>query len=169
VSWTFATQSRSASFIASFKRLARRLDRLDLCAEQLHAEHVGLLPRDVLGAHEDRAGQAEQRRDGRGGDAMLARAGLGDDPRLAHAASEQDLADAIVDLVRAGVVQLFALQIDLRAAQFRGQPFGEIEWARAADILAEQIFELVLEGGIGLAARYSRSRSRISGISVSAT
>jgi hypothetical protein len=48
---------------------------------------------------------------------VLARAGFGDDPRLAHALREQDLADAVVDLVRAGVVQLVALEVDLRAAK----------------------------------------------------
>ncbi len=60
-------------------------------------------------------------------DAVLAGAGLGDDARLAHALGEQDLAEAIVDLVRAGVVQLLALEIDLRAAEMLGQPLGEIE------------------------------------------
>ena len=159
------------------ERLRARGDGHHLGAEQLHAEHVGLLPLDVLGAHEDRAGQAEARRDGRGGDAVLAGAGLGDDPRLAHADREQDLADAIVDLVRAGVVELLALEIDLRAhaggrglAQRLGQPLGVIERARAADIMLEQLVELGLRRpDRALAARYSRSSSRISGISVSAT
>jgi hypothetical protein len=48
---------------------------------------------------------------------VLAGAGLGDDPRLAHAHRQQDLADAVVDLVRAGVVELVALEPDLRAAE----------------------------------------------------
>jgi hypothetical protein len=51
---------------------------------------------------------------------VLARAGLGDDPGLAHALGQQDLAHAVVDLVRAGVVQLLALEIDLRAAEMLG-------------------------------------------------
>ena len=88
-------------------------DRLHLGAEQLHAEHVGLLPLDVDRAHVDDAGQAEQRAHGGGGDAVLAGAGLGDDAGLAHAAGQQDLAHAVVDLVRAGVVQLVALEVDL--------------------------------------------------------
>ena len=37
-------------------------DRMDLGAQQLHAEDVGLLPLDVGGAHVDDAGQAEARR-----------------------------------------------------------------------------------------------------------
>ena len=102
------------------QRLRAARHRADLGAEQLHAEHVGLLPLDVLGAHVDDAGQAEARADRGGGDAVLARAGLGDDPRLAHADREQDLADAVVDLVRAGVVELVALEPDLRAHARRG-------------------------------------------------
>ncbi len=50
---------------------------------------------------------------------MLAGAGLGDDARLAHAPGEQDLAEHVVDLVRAGVIELVALEIDLRAAEPR--------------------------------------------------
>ena len=60
---------------------------------------------------------------------------------------EQDLADAIVDLVRAGVVELVALEVDLRAfprarRAMLGQALGEIERAGAADIMFEQIVEL---------------------------
>ena len=43
----------------------------------------------------------------------------------------------VVDLVRAGVVQILALEIDLRAAAMPGQPLGEIERARPADIMLE--------------------------------
>ena len=101
------------------QRARARGDGHHLGAEQLHAEDVGLLPLDVGLAHVDRAGQAEARGDGGGGDAVLAGAGLGDDARLAHAAGEQDLADAVVDLVRAGVVELVALEIDLGARPSR--------------------------------------------------
>ena len=103
-------------------------------------------------AHVDDAGQAEQRADGRGGDAVLAGAGLGDDPALAHAPRQQDLAEHVVDLVRAGVVELVALEIDLGAAEMPGQPLGEIERARPADIMLEVIVELGLKAGSSLAA-----------------
>jgi len=33
----------------------------------------------------------------------------------------------IIDLVRTGVIEVFAFQIDLGAAKMFGQPFGEIE------------------------------------------
>ena len=67
-------------------------------------------------AHVDDARQAEFGAQRRGRDAVHAGAGLGDDARLAHAAREHDLAEHIVDLVRAGVIELLALEIDLRAA-----------------------------------------------------
>ena len=53
---------------------------------------------------------------GRGGNAVHAGAGLGDDARLAHAQRQHDLAEHIIDLVRAGVIELLALEIDLCAA-----------------------------------------------------
>ena len=144
-----------------------RLDRHHLGAEQLHAEDVGRLPLDVDLAHVDRAGQVEQRRHRRGGDAMLAGAGLGDDAPLAHAPGQQDLAHAVVDLVRAGVVELVALEIDLGAAEMRGQPLGEIERARPADIMLQIVVELRLEGGIAPARRHRRARPRGSAASAS--
>ena len=117
--------------------------------QQFHAEHIGRLPLHVARAHIDDAGQAEARGNGGGGHAMLARAGLGDDAGLAHAHGEQDLAHAIVDLVRAGVIQLVALEPDLRAfprrgafAHMIGQALGIIKRAWAPDIMFQQIVEL---------------------------
>jgi hypothetical protein len=48
---------------------------------------------------------------------MLPGAGLGDETGLLEAAREQRLADRVVDLVRAGVQQVLALEIHLRAAE----------------------------------------------------
>ena len=91
-------------------------DRADLGAQQLHAEDVGPLAADVLLAHVDDALQAEAGTGGGGGHAVLAGAGLGDDAVLAHPQREQGLAERVVDLVRAGVVEVLALQIDLGPA-----------------------------------------------------
>ena len=111
---------------------------------------------------------------------MLAGAGLRDDARLAHAAGEQDLAEAIVDLVRAGVVELVALEVDLCAAapagrgrhfaQMLGQPLGEIERARPAGVVRVEM-RRARPGRPGRSSppRRPASRSRTSGISVSAT
>ena len=81
---------------------------------------------------------------------MLAGAGLGDDALLAHAPRHHDLAEHVVDLVRAGVVQLLALEIDLRAAEVFGQPLGEIQRRGAADIVPEIAVHFRLECRIGL-------------------
>jgi hypothetical protein len=67
------------------------------------------------------------------------------------------------------VVQLVALEPDLRAAKRLGQPGREIERAGPTDIMLEQVVELRLEGRIGLGAPIFGLRCRISGISVSAT
>jgi len=63
--------------------------------------------------------------------------GLGDDARLAHAPREQDLAKAVVDLVRAGVIEVLALEIDFRTAEMLAQALREIERALAADIVLQ--------------------------------
>ena len=132
------------------QRPRARLHGADLGAQHLHAEHVRLLPLDVDRAHVDDAGQAEARAGGRGGDAVLAGARLGDDARLAHPPREQDLAHHVVDLVRAGVIELVALEIDFCAAEMRGHPLGEIERARPADIVLEEVIELALKARVGL-------------------
>ena len=129
------------------------LDGAHLRPQHLHAEHVRLLPLDVDRAHVDDAVEAEPGAGGGGRDAMLARARLGDDPRLAHAAGEQDLAEHVVDLVRAGVVQLVALEIDLRPAEALGEPLGEIERARPPDIVLQEVVQLGVEGRVGLRLR----------------
>ena len=128
-------------------RLARRLlqrpraelDRDDVGAEQVHPLDVGRLPAHVLGAHEDDALEPEPRAGGRCRDAVLAGAGLGDDPRLAEPPGEHDLAERVVDLVRARVVQILALEID---ALRRREPLGARERSGAADVLAAEAVEL---------------------------
>jgi len=101
-------------------------DRDDLCAEQFHAENVRLLALDIRLAHEDNAIQSEARADCRRGNTMLTGARFGDDAGLAHTPGEQDLAEAIIDLVRARMVQLIALEIDFRAIEMLGQPLRKI-------------------------------------------
>jgi hypothetical protein len=61
--------------------------------------------------------------------------------------------DAIVYLVRTGVIQILALEIDLRAAELFGPALRVIDRARPADIMLELRFEFSDEGGIVLIAR----------------
>jgi hypothetical protein len=107
-----------ASFSASFQGLAARFHGHHGGAQQLHAVHVGALALHVLGAHVHHAFQPIARADGGRGHTVLAGAGLGNDARLAHALGQHGLADHVVDLVGAGVVEVFALEVNLRAAHF---------------------------------------------------
>ena len=106
-------------------------------AEQPHALDVRLLAAHVLGAHVDDALEVEQRAGGRRGDAVLAGAGLGDDPRLAHPLGQQRLAERVVDLVGAGVVEVLALEPDRVPGRARTGA-GEVQRRRAADVVAQQ-------------------------------
>ena len=100
------------------------LERLRACrhrddggTEQPHARHVQRLPAGVLRAHVDHAFQAHEGSCGGRGNAVLARSGLGDDAGLAHALGQQCLAQHVVDLVAAGVVQVLALEEDTHSAR----------------------------------------------------
>src|SRR5205085_2882829 len=102
--------------------------RQDIRAEKVHAKNVDLLPRHVHFAHVDDALEPEERAGGGGGDAVLSRAGLGDDPLLPYPLRDQRLTDSVVDLVRAGVIQIFAFQKEPeRPAQLREPP--RLGWA----------------------------------------
>ena len=50
---------------------------------------------------------------------MLAGAGLGHDAPFAHVAGDEDLAEGIVDFVRTGVVEVFALEVEFAPVFFR--------------------------------------------------
>ena len=62
---------------------------------------------------------------------MLSGAGFGDDAALAHAARQQNLSEGVVDFVRAGVAEVFALEKDARAAGVFGEALGVIQAAWA--------------------------------------
>src|SRR5215469_14345254 len=97
------------------------MHRTNVRAEQSHAKDVQFLPPHVLAAHVDDALKAEKSANCRGCNPVLSRARFGDDAALAHAPSQQPLTETVVDLVRAGVEQIFAFEIDARSAEFLGQ------------------------------------------------
>ena len=76
---------------------------------------------------------------------MLARAGLGDEAGFAHLFGQQGLSEHVVDLVRAGVVQVLALEVDLRAAEVPGHFFRVIQAAGPARVLIKQRGKLPVE------------------------
>ena len=97
----------------------------DFRPQQPHAENIQLLPPHVFRPHVHDAFKAQQRAYRGGGHAMLPGAGLGDDAMLAHAFDQQRLSQTVVDLVRAGMKQVFALEINLCPAQFFGKTLGK--------------------------------------------
>ena len=81
---------------------------------------------------------------------MLTGAGFGNDPVFPHAAGQDDLAQDIVNFMRACVVELVTLEIDFRAAQMLGQTLGIIQWARTSDVIGPKIIHLCPKAVIGL-------------------
>jgi hypothetical protein len=127
------------------QRARAELDRPHLGAEQRHPLEVGRLPTHVLAAHVDDAVEAEACADGRGCDAVLAGARLGHDPALAEPHGEQCLAERVVQLVRAGVQQVLALQVEALA---RCEALGKRQRRRPPAVGAAQLVQLGLEGGV---------------------
>lgn len=123
------------------------LHRMDLRPEQLHAVYVERLPLRIDLAHEDLALHAEERRHRSRRHAVLSRAGLRDEPLLPHTLRQQGLADAVVDLVRAGVIQVLPLQVD-PDAQIGGHPLRLIEQRRPPRIVPVQLLQLCQKGRI---------------------
>src|SRR5579883_28822 len=139
-------------------------------AQHAHAEDVQALAAHVFLAHVDDALESEKRADGGGGDAVLSRAGFGDDALLAHAAGEQRLAQAVVDLVGAGVEQVFALDVDCRATRHLGEAFGVIERRGAAGVVGEQVlqfglkFRILARGEVGLLEFFERGHQDLGNV-----
>src|SRR5262249_37071978 len=84
------------------------------------------------------------------GNAMHAGTGLGDDTRLAHAQSQHDLTEHIVHFMRAGVIQFFALEVDLRAAAVLSESLRKIKRGWPADIVGKMALHFLLESKVGL-------------------
>src|SRR5262249_48842760 len=111
--------------------------------------NVEALAAHVLFAHVDDTLEAEERAYGRSGDAVLSRTGLRDDALLSHAPCEQRLTETVVDLVRAGMQQIFALEPDARSGERRAQVFGAVERGGTTRVIVQQAGELVLDPSVG--------------------
>ena len=118
--------------------LRARRDRFQSRSEQLHTEHIGRLTAHILGAHVDHAFDAIVSARGGRGDTVLAGSRFRNDAPLAHALGKQHLAQRVVDFVRSGVVEIFALEPNLRSTASFRQAFGEVDWRWAAHVIREQ-------------------------------
>src|SRR5439155_26196862 len=128
------------------QRLRAEVDPAHLGAEQPHPLDVGPLPAHVLLAHVDDALEAEAGADRRGGDAVLPGAGFRNYPPLAEAPREHRLAECVVELVRAGVEEVLALEVDALPGR---EALGERERSRPSRVGREQVMELGAEGVVG--------------------
>ena len=116
----------------------------DRRAQHLHLLHVCMLAFHIRLTHIDDTFHIHQRRDGSGRHAMLPGSRLGDDTGFPHPACQQDLPDRVVDLMSAGMVQVFTFQINLAAIHLT-QPFGQVERRGTADIVPKQPVKFFLE------------------------
>ena len=139
------------------QRLRAEVDAAHLGAEQVHPLDVRPLAAHVLLAHVDDALEPEARADRRGRDAVLAGAGLGDDALLAEPPREHRLAERVVELVRAGVEEILALEVDALAGR---EPLGERERRRAAGVRRQRARAARRGTRRRRAPRASRARAR---------
>src|SRR5690606_9283564 len=96
-------------------------------------------------AHVDHAFEAITGRDRGRGDAVLTGTRFSDDALLAQAPRQQDLADAVVDLVGAGVIEVFPLEPDLGAAELFRPALRVIHGARAPHEVLEFVMKFAQE------------------------
>ena len=89
-------------------------DRHYLRTQKAHPVDIESLTDGVLLSHKDHALHAEQGGGGGGGHPVLSSAGLGNEAAFAHLFGQQGLAQHVVDLVGAGVVQVLPFEINLR-------------------------------------------------------
>ena len=79
---------------------------------------------------------------------MLAGACFRDDAFFAHASREQSLSESVIDLVRAGVKEVLALQVDACATKLLSQSARKKQRCRASRKLVQQLVQLQMERGI---------------------
>ena len=73
---------------------------------------------------------------------MLACAGFGDDTCLAHFPGKEDLAEAVIDLVGSGMIEIFPLEIDLRSSKVLGHLLRIVQKGRTVRVIIEKIVQL---------------------------
>ena len=71
--------------------------------------------------------------------------GFGNHLLLAHEAGQQRFAQTVVDLVRTRMVEILALEVDLRTAQLLRQPPCMEDRARTAHVIGLKRRQLLLE------------------------
>ena len=76
---------------------------------------------------------------------MLSGPGLSDKSLFAHALGQQGLTQGVVDLVRAGMGQVFPLEVDFGPATVAGQVFSVVEGGGTSGVVMQQTSQFTLE------------------------
>ena len=125
-------------------------DGNDLGSQNFHACDVGRLLGNVDRSHVNLAFQAEEGGRRRQRHAVLARARFRNDAFFAHIFGEKAFPHAMVELVRARVVQVFPLQVNLGGAQVAGQAFAVVNGSGTPlELLADAAQFVDKLGGMG--------------------
>ena len=132
-----------------FQGLRPGMHRNHASTEQLHPIHIRTLPLDIRLSHINDTLQAQSGGNRRRRHPMLSCARLGNHPGFAHAFGEQRLANGVIDLVCAGVVQVFPLEINLRATKLPGESFREIERRGSTNVISQIPIQFAQEISIG--------------------
>ena len=114
-------------------------------AQDLHLGDVRVFLFDIHLTHVNLAWNSNQGAGSGQSHPVLTRTGLGQHLLLTHVLCQQGLADAVIDLVGTGVIEVLTLEIDPRSTELFRQPAGVEQWTRAADIVALQVAQFLLE------------------------
>ena len=110
------------SIVNSFFKGCKSVSYLNyVCAEDLHSCDVGSLLFDINRAHIDITFKSEICRCGSEVNTVLTCAGFCDDLLFAHVFSKEGFAHAVIELMRACVVKVLALYVELNVAVFIGK------------------------------------------------
>jgi len=115
--------------------LRARFHGNDRGSEKLDTEHIQSLAPNVFRTHVDGAFHAELGTDRSSRDTVLASSSLGNNLGFAESASNEYLAKCVVDLVAAGVVQIFSLQPDVRSTRVLGEAFRKMHMPRPSHVI----------------------------------
>ena len=141
-SFIFVQISFKGSVHSLFQGLKACLYRDDPCPQHLHTGNVGRLLFNVHLPHVDIAFQSEISGSRSQCHAVLPGAGLGDEFLFAQILGQQAFAHAMVQLMGAGVVKIFPLEVDLYVSQKAAEPCAMIYRGRPALKLATDAAQL---------------------------
>ena len=120
-------------------------DRNHPGSQQTHFIYIESLAPGIFLAHIDYTFHSHQRRRGSCSHSVLAGPGFRNKSCFPHFLGQKRLAQYIVDLMGAGVVQIFSFQINLCSAQIFCHFFCVIESAGTSAVVLQQIFQLLLK------------------------